>query len=729
MAETKIDDNVKDLVYNLGEKNIEIESQDGSEVELISAAVSTNDDPSLPCLTFRFWVLSTFFTALGASISVFYYFRANVLLYSILFVILASFIAGRFLEKILPTKNFHIRRWRFSINPGKFNYKEHVCVGASATAGGVAAYALEIISIQELFYNTKINFLVGFMLLISTQMIGYGMAGFVRKYLVRPTNMIWPRSLVFVAMYNTLHRNNTEAEDKIRFFYIAFILIFIWQFIPQYMFPWLVSAAILCLISPNNNVVKTLGSAYRGAGLLVFSFDWNAIGTIDPLYTPWWSQVNNFIGLILSIWVIAPLLYYYNVFNAQKFPFTSTHSFDKDGNVYNQTRVIKSGELDITEYENYSPVFMSTILALSYGCNFMQLPSTIVHVALFHGKGIWNQYKKTRKEEERDDIHCNMMSIYPEVPYYWYGGIFFVMLIIAMILGETTGAHLPWWGVLLSVFLALLMVIPIGIIQAISNWQIGLNVLTELVCGFILPGRPIANVYFKTYGYMSLAQCLLFVQDLKLGHYMKVPPRSMFISQIWGTFIGCIVNYWMLQFIINTKRTYLNGTELDPSGQWTAYQTEIFNTASIIWGLIGPVRTFGPGSIYNVLLWGFLIGGFLPIPFYLLHRKFPKARFNLVNIPVIFNGLTTFPGPAANFLITGFVVSFSSQFYAFRYKHKWWEKYNYVMSAAFDAGTQTMTIVVYICFTVIGQVQFPTWWGNDPTTQSEHCFALNNQKN
>ncbi|CAG8719009.1 45676_t:CDS:10 [Gigaspora margarita] len=356
---------------------------------------------------------------------------------------------------------------------------------------------------------------------------------------------------------------------------------------------------------------------------------------------------------------------------------------------YNQTRVIKSGELDITEYENYSPVFMSTILALNYGCNFMQLPSTIVHVALFHGKEIWNQYKKTRKEEERDDIHCNMMSIYPEVPYYWYGGIFFVMLIIAMILGETTGAHLPWWGVLLSVVLALLMVIPIGIIQAISNWQIGLNVLTELVCGFILPGRPIANVYFKTYGYMSLAQCLLFVQDLKLGHYMKVPPRSMFISQIWGTFVGCIVNYWMLQFIIDTKRTYLNGTELDPSGQWTAYQTEIFNTASIIWGLIGPVRTFGPGSIYNVLLWGFLIGGFLPIPFYLLHRKFPKARFNLVNIPVIFNG----------------------------------------GGKTFDAGTQTMTIVVYICFTVIGQVQFPTWWGNDPTTQSEHCFALNNQKN
>ncbi|RIB16524.1 OPT family small oligopeptide transporter [Gigaspora rosea] len=737
MVETKTEDNDKNLVHNDAnektnteiiydeEKNIDKESQVGSVLDLVSAAVSTNDDPSLPCLTFRFWVLSTFFTVLGAAISVFYYFRANVLLYSIFFVILASYIGGKWLEKILPTKKFRIRNWEFSLNPGPFNYKEHACIAAAANAGGVAAYAVDIISIQELFYDTKVNFLVGFFLLISTQMIGYGLAGFVRKFLVRPINMIWPQALVFATLYNTLHGNTTETKDRVRFFYIAFISIFVWQFVPQYIFPWLSSAAILCLIAPNSDIIKTLGSAYRGAGILTFSFDWNAIGSMNPLYTPWWSQANNFFGVILSAWVIGPLLYYYNVFDAQKFPFMSTHSFDKDGHTYNQTRIIKSGELDITEYTNYSPVYMSAIFAVCYGYFFLQLPATIVHVALFHGKEIWNRYKKTREEEDKEDTHCKMMSAYPEVPYYWYGGIFFVMLIIAMILGETTGARLPWWGVLLSVILAVLMVIPIGVINAISNWQIGLNVITELVCGFILPGRPIANVYFKTYGYMSLYQCLIFVQDLKLGHYMKVPPRSMFTSQIWGTLIGCVVNFWTMQMIIDSKRTYLDGTESDPSGQWTAYQSEIFNTASIVWGLIGPAKTFGAGSIYNVLLWGFLIGFFLPVPFYLLHRKFPKSKFNLVNTPVILYGLATFPGPSRNFLITGLLVSFLSQFYAFRYKHAWWKKYNYVMSAAFDAGTQIMAIVLFICFTGIAQVQFPTWWGNDPTTQSEHCFELN----
>ncbi|CAG8811255.1 14128_t:CDS:2, partial [Dentiscutata erythropus] len=121
---TNIDDNAKSLIYkdtngeiHDEEKYFEIKSEKGFDIELISAAVSTNDNPDLPCLTFRYWVLST----------------------------------------------------------------EHVCIGVAVAAGGFSAYAVDIISIQELFYNTRVSFFVGFMLLISTQMIGYGLAGFVRK--------------------------------------------------------------------------------------------------------------------------------------------------------------------------------------------------------------------------------------------------------------------------------------------------------------------------------------------------------------------------------------------------------------------------------------------------------------------------------------------------------------------------------------------------------------------
>lgn len=62
--------------------------------------------------------------------------------------------------------------------------------------------------------------------------------------------------------------------------------------------------------------------------------------------------------------------------------------------------------------------------------------------------------------------------------------------------------------------------------------QIGLNVITELVIGYMYPGKPLANVAFKTYGYISMTQALSFLGDFKMGHYMKIPPKSMFIVQV-----------------------------------------------------------------------------------------------------------------------------------------------------------------------------------------------------
>ena len=34
--------------------------------------------------------------------------------------------------------------------------------------------------------------------------------------------------------------------------------------------------------------------------------------------------------------------------------------------------------------------------------------------------------------------------------------------------------------------------------------------------------------------------------DLKIGQYLKIPPRVMFLSQVWGTILGAIVNYGKL---------------------------------------------------------------------------------------------------------------------------------------------------------------------------------------
>jgi hypothetical protein len=63
--------------------------------------------------------------------------------------------------------------------------------------------------------------------------------------------------------------------------------------------------------------------------------------------------------------------------------------------------------------------------------------------------------------------------------------------------------------------------------------HIRMNIL--LICfRYMLPGRPIAMMLFKTYGYITMRQALAFAQDLKLGWYLKVPPKTMFMCQLVG---------------------------------------------------------------------------------------------------------------------------------------------------------------------------------------------------
>ncbi|XVF03611.1 hypothetical protein REPUB_Repub05bG0008100 [Reevesia pubescens] len=127
-----------------------------------------------------------------------------------------------------------------------------------------------------------------------------------------------------------------------------------------------------------------------------------------------------------------------------------------------------------------------------------------------------------------------MKKNYEEVPDWWFYVVLILTLVLSLFACEGFGKQLqlPWWGLLLACGIALLFTLPVGIIQATTNRQPGLNVITELIIGYLYPGKPLANVCFKTYGYISMVQALSLTQDLKLGHYMKVPPKSMFIVQM-----------------------------------------------------------------------------------------------------------------------------------------------------------------------------------------------------
>lgn len=73
------------------------------------------------------------------------------------------------------------------------------------------------------------------------------------------------------------------------------------------------------------------------------------------------------------------------------------------------------------------------------------------------------------------------------------------MFVFGIISIELWPTQMPVWAFFLALIIAFVYVIPIGMIQAITNQQIGLNVITELIIGYMLPGRPIAMMMFKTW--------------------------------------------------------------------------------------------------------------------------------------------------------------------------------------------------------------------------------------
>ena len=116
-------------------------------------------------------------------------------------------------------------------------------------------------------------------------------------------------------------------------------------------------------------------------------------------------------------------------------------------------------------------------------------------------------------------------------------------------------------------------------IQAITNQQVGLNVITELIIGYALPGRPIAMMLFKTWGYITMVQALQFTSDFKLGHYMKLAHRPMFFCQVVATVVAGTVQLGVQAWMFSNVEDLCSPDQKDG---FICPSTTVFGTASII---------------------------------------------------------------------------------------------------------------------------------------------------
>ncbi|KAF5345476.1 hypothetical protein D9756_011370 [Leucocoprinus leucothites] len=474
----------------------------------------------------------------------------------------------------------------------------------------------------------------------------------------------------------------------------------------------------------------------HGMGMSLITFDWTQIAYIgSPLATPWWAGANVMASFIFFFWFLTPVLY--QVYASGVYSISSHGSYDNLGNAYNVMRILNA-DMTFNEdtYKAYSPLFISTIFAMTYGLLFTLITAMLTHCFLFYRKQIWTQYK--------------------QVSEWWYACIFFFMFAFGVITitiwtpnfqCKTTQSHLAVFSFqtsipfrqyfILALVVSFFYVIPVGMIQAITNQQVGLNMVSELIIGYALPGRPIAMMMFKTWGYITMSQgkslkhiisshlfthgplALQFTADFKLGHYMKIPPQSMFWVQVIASAITgtsqLAVQAWMFSNIPDICAS-------DQKDGFICPRTQVFGTASIIWGVIGPIRQFSKGQVYYgkfSLLFFFPVGFVCPIIGWLISKCFPNSWIRYLNFPVIF-AQTAFipPASAVNYIPWG-IVGFTFQYLIRCHHFSWWTKYNYVLSAALDSGIAITAVLIFFC------LQYPKngchWRKQYPEMVGKHC--------
>ncbi|PSS37359.1 hypothetical protein PHLCEN_2v836 [Hermanssonia centrifuga] len=599
---------IKPLVDLVDDPNLEQDAEgleDDSPYPEVRAAVANTDDPDMPCATFRAWFVGLVWAVIIPGLDQFFFFRYPSVTITGIVAQLISFPIMRVWARFVPA----VKIFGVSLNPGPFSIKEHVIITIMANVGSGSAYATDIIAVQRVFYNQSPSFGYSWMLVMSTQLIGFSIGGIARRFLVQPPSMIWPSNLVTCTLFNTLHSQqyagigSRGGISRERFFLYVFIGSFCWYFLPGYLFGALSYFNWVCWIVPENVVINQLFGTASGLGMSVATLDWAQITFIgSPLATPWWAEANVAAAIVIFFWIITPILYYTNTWYSKYMPISSTGSFDNTGNAYDVTRILTpEGTFDPDKYKAYSTLFLSTTFALSYGLSFASVTDFLLAI--------------------------------PEQ-------ITVIMFIFGVVCIEVWHTEMPVWAFILALFISFFYILPIGMIQAITNQQVGLNVITELIIGYALPGRPIAMMMFKTWGYITMAQALLFTSDFKLGHYMKVPPRPMFWCQVIATAVAGTVQLGVQSWVFSNIPDICTKHQKDG---FSCPNTTVFGTASIIWGVIGPARLFSGGQLFNGLMWCFLIGAAIPVLSYLVQKRYPSSFLKYVNWPVIFTGTGLIP--------------------------------------------------------------------------------------
>lgn len=695
----------------------------------------------------------------GSVLQEIFYFKPQVIFVSAVFLTVLAYILGEGMAAILP------RRGRIGkiLNPHPFNLKEHAAITLMASAGSQSALATEALAAQQLFYSGYPSHAAGIFITLSSQLIGYAIAGLLREVLVYPTKVLWPQNLPITALLETLHKDKGNTKMKLKVFYGVFITIFVWEFFPQYMFTLLEGFSIFCLASQHNLIFTNLfggASGNEGLGFLSLCFDWEYVAPFgSPMFLPLQTLTNQLIGLLSCI-VLFMGLFYSNTWNARNFPFLSQllYTAKSNGTYYDpfdQTTILNAQgvvEPELLQQQGI-PWLTATYVGYLITSN-AGITATLTHMMLWNFEDIkagwawaspsnlakvfkssfWLFWRNDESPEDRLarkesdpklDPHYKLMlrNKYVESPQWWWAALLVVSWTVGLGCLYSIESTLPWWGYIVSTLLCTLFMLFFATQMGITGFQFNVQPICQMLGGYLFSGRPLANLYFTCYTFNALQMGEVLARDLKLGQHVHLAPKVTFLVQVLGCVIGALFNYVMMITIVQNQRDIL--TSIEGTNIWSGQNVQSFNTLAVAWSFANDM--FSVGARYQAVTIAYLLGFVAPVPLYLAYKIWPKVRvFSYLNASIIlyYSG-NLFTGVNSAQTMT-LLVGFFSQFYLRKYRPTWFRNYNYLVSAALDGGTQILVFI--LTFAVFGgsgkAVPFPKWAGNPDTTVTnlDHCM-------
>lgn len=733
--------------------------------QAVRETVPLTDDPSVPVLTFRYFVLATLFIVPGAFIDTIGSFRTTSVAYLIFFVQIAAHWAGKWMARVLPHKEVNLRLFTFNLNPGPWSIKETALVTITAKSGATGNLATNALALVEVYFDTKVPAWVAMGFMWSIVFVGYSYAAIAKRVVSYDPQFQWPQSLMQTALLQSQARadraeieertaemaKRAETEERpaeraertemakadtaepqetprsssgasqMRVFFLCAAALCMWQMLPEYFFPMTLSVALLCYAAPTSHTANFIGSGLGGMGLLNLSFDWANVTSHVMLY-PYWVQVIQFVAFVLGAWVLIPVAKWSPLFS-YKHGLMSNRLFRENGLLYPTDKLIDAnGQFDSAAYAKYGPVHLGAQRTWNMFSDYAAYVSGVVWVVLFGWKRLRASFgaRRTTFNDRLNKLH----RAYKEVPEWWYGVLFAVLVAFLVSIYRQGYLFMPWWAAVVALAVGSLIVTPLMWLYALSNFQLPIGTFNELLYGYLVQDlevkHPAGAAFFGCVAGNAWYRSQYHLELMKLGFYNHIPPTLVFFSQIYGELVGVPINYLSLRWVMATKREYLTGEKIDALHQWTGQSIVTYHTNAIQYVVLGPRRLFDK---YPWLPLGFVVGVLAPVAVFALHRRFPTSRlqFRLWNTTVFFSTMSTFYGNVSTGYLSKFLGGTATMFYAYRYKNNVWKKYNYVVAAALDTGFNLALTITFVLFTL--GINAPVWFGNDPRSV-ERCFAL-----